>query len=440
MKPGLLETAEIYSANDDLSQEWFVSYYAVNPSTGKRERQRWYKGINRIKDLEGRKAKCLEIKLKIEHLLNVEGWNPYTGTRSPIVSTENDSIIPVIPGAVIISLEAAINLYIDYLNNVGVTFFEHNQRTENHVKDVNQMLLFIGTTIPLSIPVNEFTKNKAGDVYRNLCNKIGKNGKRISVRTHNKYVSTFKSFFTFLKSKGHPVHNHFETIILRKIRKRVKMITLPEYHGVLEKLQTGFHYKKCSYRKKNGAVLIFNRCMNKPWLKSAFELALIGGGRRREEVITLKWTQVIDNYGDLLGGIIRYYDLKVQRQQTIQFEDEILPVEVPITPQLKELLLRLGWEKNKGKNIYVIAPEYTGSRRTLMDLMTNSFTHYYQQLTFARPGVSFRNLRKTYISYIRSILGRNGKEFSGHSTEAIIDNHYEDTTLMREKLIKELNF
>lgn len=66
----------------------------------------------------------------------------------------------------------------------------------------------------------------------------------------------------------------------------------------------------------------------------------------------------------------------------------------------------LGYEEHKGKDLYILAPFETMERRTIMDFMSKSFSHYYKKLKTGRD-LTFYDLRKTYISHLYATHGSN---------------------------------
>jgi len=97
---------------------------------------------------------------------------------------------------------------------------------------------------------------------------------------------------------------------------------------------------------------------------------------------------------------------------------------IPVIPQLRDLLYEMGFEEQKQSNKYLIAPDETASRRTIVFQLSKSFTFYFRQLNTGKE-ISLKHLRKTYLTHLQIITG-NAIGISGHSTKDILDNHYID--------------
>jgi integrase len=66
----------------------------------------------------------------------------------------------------------------------------------------------------------------------------------------------------------------------------------------------------------------------------------------------------------------------------------------------------------------------------MKDTISRGFAQYIKQVT-DRP-LTFKCLRKTYITGISLYLGGNAKAITGHSTDAVIEGHY----LVKEELAR----
>ncbi|MEY2830407.1 MAG: hypothetical protein RIQ33_2265, partial [Bacteroidota bacterium] len=66
----------------------------------------------------------------------------------------------------------------------------------------------------------------------------------------------------------------------------------------------------------------------------------------------------------------------------------------------------------------------------MRDTISRGFANYIKQVT-ERP-LTFKCLRKTYITSLSLYLGGNAKAITGHSTDSVIEGHY----LVTEELVK----
>ncbi len=104
------------------------------------------------------------------------------------------------------------------------------------------------------------------------------------------------------------------------------------------------------------------------YLKDAFRLALYSG-RRREEIITLKFSDIItDKEGN---SVIKSEDIKVNRIQKRNTPSEKKYNYIPVTHELNNLLMEMNWQEKQGSNDYILAPEVTTKRTKIMsDILT----------------------------------------------------------------------
>lgn len=83
----LIIMPQLHDYKGDLTKQWFVFYSLRNPSTGKMQRFREYKGFSgfKTKEAKHRWAKKLieELRLKLKN-----GWNPFTGDQK-VIYTDN---------------------------------------------------------------------------------------------------------------------------------------------------------------------------------------------------------------------------------------------------------------------------------------------------------------------------------------------------------------
>jgi integrase len=72
----LIRLPVIFDAGGNMSKNWFIEFYARNPRTGKMERQRIYKGINKYHSLKDRRAAAEKMQ---HHWIDKlkSGWSPF---------------------------------------------------------------------------------------------------------------------------------------------------------------------------------------------------------------------------------------------------------------------------------------------------------------------------------------------------------------------------
>ena len=112
---------------------------------------------------------------------------------------------------------------------------------------------------------------------------------------------------------------------------------------------------------------------------------------------------------------------------------------IAVNGDLMDLLIELGYEKKKNSVDYIIYPDRNCTIKTLMDRISKSFTHYKQEACI-ESDVSLKNLRKTYITWLRVIMDKQTGLLSSHSSEEILERHYIDPKILSavEKAILKL--
>ena len=84
-----------------------------------------------------------------------------------------------------------------------------------------------------------------------------------------------------------------------------------------------------------------------------------------------------------------------------------------------------GYNEYKETDKYLLAPEKIKHRETLKNQMSKGFSHFYKQLNNGRK-LTFKCLRKTYITHLALSLGLNARVITRHSGDAVIIKHYLD--------------
>lgn len=63
--------------------------------------------------------------------------------------------------------------------------------------------------------------------------------------------------------------------------------------------------------------------------------------------------------------------------------------------------------------------------------MSKAFTHFYSLLG-KEKSLSFKNLRKTYITLLNNFTNGKADKITGHSGQQVILKHYQDPTVATE--------
>jgi hypothetical protein len=103
-----------------------------------------------------------------------------------------------------------------------------------------------------------------------------------------------------------------------------------------------------------------------------------------------------------------------------------------ITKELGDLLIEMGYKKYKNSDKYIIAPEDGLKRSNVAGIISRAFSHYYAQLNTGK-NVSYRNLRKTFITSALREFGVASTALTNHKEISMSDKHYHDKEVTREE-------
>jgi len=244
---------------------------------------------------------------------------------------------------------------------------------------------------------------------------------KYSGKTFNKMLNELKAFYNFLiKVEKIKMDNPFETYNTKQVElSEIKSLSKSEFNQIIESIEQGQKFKIDS---KGG-----RKNMYWPQLKEAFKLFLLTGGRR-EEVLSLRWSQLQD-YDDGLRFFVTD-NLKVNRTTKSKNSNrKVKKRMIAVNQDLMDVLIELGYEEKKNTSGYIIYPDRTCTVKTLMDRISKSFTHY-KKVAGIKNEISLKNLRKTYITWLRVVMDRQTGVLSSHASEEILERHYIDPTVL----------
>ena len=81
--------------------------------------------------------------------------------------------------------------------------------------------------------------------------------------------------------------------------------------------------------------------------------------------------------------------------------------------------MKLGFNKFKDSDQFLICPEHE-NRTTVKSWISKSFTHYWK-LTGNDPEISFKHLRKTYVTLMYSLFGDKTKAVTDLNVDTILE-------------------
>ncbi len=239
-----------------------------------------------------------------------------------------------------------------------------------------------------------------------------------SERYFNKCMIAVKAFFEFLiEIENFDMKNPFRKYV-RKVATppTIDTITEKEFNKILDAVDTFDPIQKLGGKGESK-----NRY--RPYLKDGFYLFLLTGGRR-EEVVDLKWSDIYTLDSGVKTFIVE--NLKVKR---IKKNAKEYVKYFPINKDLEDYLNQMGMEEMLSKDEYILYPERDISSKSIMDILSKSFT-YYKDAAEITKNISLSNLRKTYISWHNQVLGVDTGLVTNSADRNVLKNHYIDPKIM----------
>ncbi|HXS37487.1 MAG TPA: tyrosine-type recombinase/integrase [Flavipsychrobacter sp.] len=309
--------------------------------------------------------------------------------------------------------------YLNTMSGENTPAIHIRKRSQDHIGDISRTFLRFGLALKKAginykiLHLNDVTDNEVSIFHEYLLDVL-----KLKTRSYNKHIAAMRTFYNWAaRVKDYKGANPFNHIELRQVASKEKsIISKTEFEKLLQvtTYENGF-----DKRKKN---------LFKDYLHFAYRLAL-ETGLRREELITLRWSDIIPLEDDKL--VFRISNLKVNR--IIGGEDDGNYFKnVPITKSLMLLLLEMGYETKKEKIDFIIDRPDGTDMRYMMDLLSRSFAHFIKLVTDRK--LEFKDLRKTYITHITVALGSNAKLFTGHTDDAVLKTHYLNGAFLAAKL------
>lgn len=321
--------------------------------------------------------------------------------------------------------------YIAYLNNETPHEQEHKERSKGHIKEVERYFMYFVDylksvkTNANHLPILKLDRNVVGQLKSYILET-----KKFAPKTYNKYIGLMRVFIEYsIREFDLNMKNPFTTFKSLSAKTNINTISKEEFKELMVKItpENGI----CKYENRTNQK-IYSKSFYKPWLKNAIILALLTG-RRREEIVTMKFNGILENEnGEPYKILIQ--DYKVNKSKGISTLEDLKMVHIPVISSLKNLLMELGYEKYKGKDEYILAPEETMQRNTMMNFISKAFSHYYNQLNTGKD-LRFYDLRKTYISHLFAKHGNKARIITKHSSDEVMLNHYIDEKVISEVVL-----
>lgn len=370
-------------------------------------------------DSKKKRTKILEtrdIKEAIKEKINYEKELEDNQYQKSFILSNDVEVKPIL-------LIECMAMHIGYLNNEGVELHKQKERSKDHIDDIERVFRYFCESLKKNqldhtiIEIYSINDKMVAMFHDYLLNIKG-----LANATYNKYIGAFRQFVSWLiDKKDYKIKNPFKDVTRRVQVLNNEIIQQDEFERLLEVVNPENGLKEYS----SGA----RKNMYRSWIKDAFKIAL-ETGLRREEFMTLKFSNIIEN--NEVPKYIRVENFKVNRAKDIKDEKSKQYKLIPITKALREILNGLNYAENKNEGDYIIAQKELSSRKTLMDKVSKSFTHFWE-ITGIEKEIQLKNLRKTYLTALANHFGDSANLISDHANMAVLKKHYINNEKMVEK-------
>ncbi len=319
--------------------------------------------------------------------------------------------------------------YMGYLNNVGVPKHKQKQRDADHIRKVDLAFeLYIKALQINGINTSIIRFSEVNDEMVGYLHDYFLNDLQYANKTYNNRMALLRTFTSHIIEEFKlDYKNPFYGVISLLVTPKVTSVRENEFNDLLAIVTPENGIEK---RKQKGRVNDRTTTWFKPWLKSAFRLGLFTGGRS-EDVVELKWTDVILGE-DGKFNTLKTIDYKIDNANSnkTSSKDRMFK-HFAITQELGELLIEMGYERYKGIDKYIIAPEDNLKRSNVARIISGAFTYYYKQLKTGKE-VTYRNLRKTYMTSALTQFGASSTALTNHKNISMTVKHYQDKEVTRD--------
>lgn len=303
----------------------------------------------------------------------------------------------------ILFLKEAAKKYMDHMQDINVPDYEKKNLTQNYIKDQKRCLWrFLECVQKIegkigNFPVSAISQHHVAAFDQNIRDR------KLSQASYNSHIKAAKYFIDYvIEELGIEMKNAFDRVKLREVHYDPEIIPSEEFEKLLSVItpENGVGFKGRTKHTVN---------YYRDWLKKVFIFSLLTG-ERLDGIFLLKWSHIEGNF-------LRIPNWKVNR---IQKSDNYYSY-TPITADLAELLVEFKMTDPEG---YIVVPSHKG-RSSLKKFVSKAFTHFWRKTGLKRK-VSFKTLRKTYVTRLASLIGE----------QALYVKHNEDKTAIKHYLNK----
>jgi hypothetical protein len=181
-----------------------------------------------------------------------------------------------------------------------------------------------------------------------------------------------------------------------------------------------------SIKSKNGIKEFSNgvkKQIYSPYLKEFIKLAAFTG-LRRDGLLKMKFSDITTDESGR-PWFIRTEDYKFNRRHRLTLDGDKKIFILPVPLELENLLYELGFKENSNTDKVVIGDIPNESDNVIKDKVSKGFSHYWSQYSQGEK-LSFKSLRKSYITEIHIKYGSIGTLVTHGATGDVVNKHYMD--------------
>jgi integrase len=308
-------------------------------------------------------------------------------------------------------LKECAQLYFDHIEDVNVPDYAKKHLSKQHISDTQRYITrFLKMMQSMEGKVSTFPVTEISSRHVDGFDKLVLD-LNLSKRSYNAHMVAVRYFIQHLiDHRGISFVNPFSQVRQKHISFSPEILTHEEFLHLISVItpENGIGYRG---RGENRQAVNYYR----PWLAQVYKMALLIG-ERRDGLVLLKWKDVKGNYIGLPNWKLN------NRDNTDRYYSY-----APITRDLADLLVQ--FEIGEPED-YIILPEKK-NRNTIKSLLTKSFTHFWSHTNNPKE-VTFKNLRKTYATRMRELMGDKANKLKHTNEDTLLKHYIAEKELMEE--------
>jgi len=313
--------------------------------------------------------------------------------------------------------------YLDFKKGIGVLPMYHKILDKKYIDSIEVILTFFLVELKRYgiSPENDELLRVTPDIGNNIYNTIMTT---FGVGSYRTKFTLLRNFYDWcIEERQVKVKNIWKKVKFPKNDSLVEAISVNEFNLLIEEIKKGSLIVENTFEGK-----IKRREVYRDYLVTAYFLAIYTG-LRRAELINLKWND-LGTTKDSKQLVFIVKNEKVENQLKESYKPKIVPVHT----ELMDLLVHLNVNDKIGVDEYIIHPERTYSLTSMKADISKSFLYYFRKVFPDRPSKPFKSLRRTYITHAYRALGKEVLQFTSHSGEKVLSDHYLDPTLLSKMM------